>query len=1081
MKGVYIVFIQIISWIVLNAQQQNLIFYQLTKNEGLPYENLYYMIIQDHEGFLWFATDNGLHRYDGYEFTSFYNDLNDSTTITGRSVRCLLEDHKKSLWVGSIGGLNIYNRDLDNFSRMPLQLKEENIYTFDTRTIIETENHDLYIGISNWGIFEYNRTCHSLEKIEFDIPDFDDDDIDLINTLVIDKSDRFWIATDDKGLFMLDLKRKEFVQFTPESSYKLSSLLTFSIIQDSEKFLWVATDQGINKINPYTLKTTIYKNEENNPNSLSFNMVWRAYEDPNNNLWICTDGGGLNLYDRDLDKFIHFKYDKESEFSIAGNKINSIFADKQNNLYINVLGHGISVANLNDSKSFIPYVHSSDPETSVGFNIINAFVEDKEGNLWIGTDGGGLDFFDRKKNKFTHYKAKTNDPNSLTTNTIVSLYIDRNETLWVGTYKGGLSKFNSKNKTFFTYKSDKEDPNSLSNNDIRGIIEDKDGNLILATCGGGINVFNPENEKSIHYLADPYEENTLCDNFCQCIYQDSEEIIWIGTFYGLSRWDRKQNKFTSYLHDPKDTSSINNFIIYSIHEDKNRNLWFGTSSGLNYFNRKTETFSNITIDQNSVFGIKEDENGSLWLSTENGILKYQVVEKKITRFQSKTGLQGQNFKPGSSYKTRSGEILFGGNHGFIAFYPDNIKPSTYKSPVLITEFQILNTPVSIGTENSPLEKHISRTQKIILNHNENYISFNYVALNFYNTNQIQYAYKMEGFDDNWHFVGTERKATYSNISPGTYTFRVATVIDKNNISQNQTSLQIRILPPWWDTIWFKAFIVVAIISIIGMIFYIRINSLKKQKELLDKTVIQRTREVAEKNKELSISNSTKDKLFSIIAHDLRNPFSTILGFSELMSKGFNNMSDEKKLYYVKIINESSERIYTLLENLLQWSGTQTGRIKYNPGVTNLSEIVDINLNIFKPQIIEKNISITKSISENLLLFTDKNMIHTIIRNLLSNAIKFTNDNGKITIKADLKNNFAEIIIADNGIGIPDQQVDNLFNIETEKSRKGTKGETGTGLGLIICNEFVKRSKGDLFVQSAVGKGTTFTFTIPLHM
>jgi signal transduction histidine kinase/ligand-binding sensor domain-containing protein len=1038
------------------------------------------MIIQDHEGFLWFATDNGLHRYDGYEFTSYYNDQNDSTTITGSSIRCLLEDHNKSLWVGGIGGLSIYNRDLDNFNRIPLHLNGKDIYTFDTRTIIETEDKKIYIGISNRGIFKYNRSNHLLEKLIFDIPDFNSDNIDYINTLVIDKSGRFWVSTDDKGLFLLDIKQKKFIQFSPKSNHKLSSPLTFSTIQDSQGYLWVATDQGINKINPVTLETTIYKHEENNPNSLSFNMVWRAYEDPNNNLWICTDGGGLNLYNRDLDNFIHYKSDKGSEFSIAGNKLNSIFADKQNNLYINVLGHGFSITNLGDSETFISYVHSSDPETSVGFNIIHAFVEDKNNNLWIGTDGGGLDFFDRKNNKFTHYKSKPNDPNSLTTNTIVSLHIDKNDVLWVGTYKGGLSKFNPENKTFFTYKSQENNPNSLNNNDIRSIIEDKQGNLILATCGGGVNVFNPENKQFTHHIADPYQENTLCDNYCQTIFQDSEETIWIGTFYGLSRWDRTTNKFTTYLHDPKDTNSINGFIIFSIFEDKNKNLWFGTSSGLNSFDRKTETFSNIFIDDNSVFGIKDDKNGDLWLSTEKGILKYQVAERKIIRFESKTGLQGQNFKPGASYKTKSGEILFGGNHGFIAFYPENIKKSTYKYPVLITNFQILNTPVSIGTENSPLKKHISRTKKITLDYNENYISFKYVALNFYNTKQIHYAYKMEGFDDEWHFVGTERKATYSNISPGIYTFRVATTTDNKSISQNQTSLQIRILPPWWDTIWFKSGIVLIIIVVLGIIYYIRINNLEKQKALLDKKVIQRTREVAEKNRELIISNNTKDKLFSIIAHDLKNPFSNILGFTELLSERFYKMSDEKKLKYIKILNESSEKIYILLENLLQWSGSQTGRIKYNPAVINLKEIAEINLNIFKPQLVDKNITVNKSISENLYLFTDRNMIHTIIRNLISNAIKFTNENGEIAIKADPIGNFAEITIADNGIGIPKQQVDKIFNIDSEKSRPGTKGENGTGLGLIICKEFIKRNKGEMSVQSEEGKGTTFKFTVPLH-
>lgn len=788
MKGIWIVFIHVVFLASIKGQPKNLNFHHLTRNEGLPYENLYYMIMQDYEGFIWFASDNGLHKYDGYEFTSYYNDQNDSTSITGRSVRCLLEDFNKSLWVGCIGGLSIYNRDLNNFSRMPLEIKGEKVYIFDTRTLFETADKKLYIGISDDGIFEYNRSNNTIEQIAIDIPGFDNNDIDYINTLIVDKNNCFWIGTDNNGLFKLDINNKKFVHFTPDSDYKLSSFLTFSVMQDSQGYFWVATDRGINKVNPITLETTIYQHKPDDSGSLSFNMVWRAYEDPNSNLWICTDGGGLNLYDRTLDRFIHFKHDKESRYSIAGDKLNSLFTDNQNNLYINVLGHGFSITNISESESFVSYVHSSDPKKSIGFNMINTFTEDKNENLWIGTDGGGLDFFDRKNNTFTHYKADIDDPYSLPTNTIVSLCIDQEERLWVGTYKGGLCKFNKKNNSFHTYLPEENNLNSISNDDIRGIIEDENGNLILATCGGGVNVFDIKKDKFTHYLADPNKENTLCDNYCQTIYQDSEGIFWIGTYYGLSRWNKTNDKFTTFLHNPDDSNSINDFIIFSIYEDKNKNLWFGTTSGLNSYNRETESFSNITVSNNAIFGIKDDNQGNLWLATENGIIKYLVETNKIIRFQSQTGLQGQNFKPGANYKTKSGEILFGGNQGFVAFYPEKIKKTTYKSTVLITDFQILNVPVSIGEENSPLEKHISRTRKLTLNYNENYISFKYLALNFCNTKQIKYAYKLEGFDNEWHFVGTERKATYSNISPGLYKFRVATVLDDNVISEEQTSL-----------------------------------------------------------------------------------------------------------------------------------------------------------------------------------------------------------------------------------------------------------------------------------------------------
>jgi signal transduction histidine kinase/ligand-binding sensor domain-containing protein len=1078
--GALIILIFLSQSLSLIGQPRNLTFHHIDINSGLPYENLYYTILQDHKGFIWFASDNGLHRYDGYEFKSYYNAQKDTTSIPGRSLRCLLEDSYQTFWVGSIGGLCIYNRDMDNFKRIPIHYDDTLKYIFDTRTICESPKKKVFVGISDEGIFEYNRGARTLDPVKLNIKGLSLDDLDYINTLIIDKQNCLWIATDNNGLYKIDTIAKTFIRFSPQTAHYLSSNLTFSAIQDHYGYFWVATDQGINKVNPITLSTTTYKHDPEDKNSLAFNMVWRAYEDPDNNLWICTDGGGLDLYDREKDSFIHFIHDSESKYSLAGNKLNSIYVDNQNNLYVNVLGHGFSIANLSESESFVSYVHNSKAESSIGFNMINAFVEDSSGNIWIGTDGGGLDYFDRKANSFIHYVTDENKTGVLTTNTIVSLHIDKNETLWVGTYKGGLSKFNKKGQNFKTYLPDKNNPHSISNSDVRGIIEDSLGHLVLATCGGGINVFDPVNETFAHYLANPEKDNTLCDNYCQTIFQDSEGMIWIGTYYGLSRWDPKNNLFTSFLHNPNDSTTIDDFIIFSINEDKNKKLWFGTTSGLNLFNRKSETFSHIPCSDNAIFGIKDDNEGNLWLATEKGILKYYVSSGKIENFESKTGLQGQNFKPGASYKTRSGELLFGGNRGFIAFYPQNIKTNTYIPPVFITDFQIFNNSVPVGGKDSPLMKHISETYEITLKHQQNFLTFKYVALNFRDTELTEYAFKLDGFDNEWHFVGNERKATYSNISPGNYTFRVATTGDNGLIRSNGATLKIKILPPWWDTVYIKILLIIIIVLLLGILYSLRISKLEKQKELLDKMVIQRTREVEEKNKELIISNNTKDKLFSIIAHDLKNPFSNILGFSELLLKRFDRISDDKKLQHIKILHDSADKIYKLLENLLQWSSSQTGRLKYKPEKVDLSEIIDTNIEIFQPQILYKKISIQNDIPQGMSLLTDKNMLHTIIRNLLSNAVKFSEEGGAIRLSALSKDNFGEIKISDEGVGISDERINNIFDVDSKKSTQGTKGESGSGLGLIICKEFIKRNKGEICVESVTGKGTTIVFTIPLY-
>jgi signal transduction histidine kinase len=413
-------------------------------------------------------------------------------------------------------------------------------------------------------------------------------------------------------------------------------------------------------------------------------------------------------------------------------------------------------------------------------------------------------------------------------------------------------------------------------------------------------------------------------------------------------------------------------------------------------------------------------------------------------------------------------------------------------PVYITDFMIFNKPVLYATPGAQFPKHISQEKEIRLNWRQSVFSFSFAAINYNHPKKSQYKYIMEGFETEWNNTDASRRyVTYTNLDPGTYYFKVKATNNDGIWNENETSLRIIILPPWWATWWFRSIVFSVIAFILAFFFYSRMNRLKNQKIRLEEQVAKKTYELTQKqemilqqdedlkesNKKLTILNATKDKFFSIIAHDLKNPFNSILGFSELLIEDFKELTEDKKLEFIEAIHDSSRRIYVLLENLLEWASTQTGNIRFHPEVIDMEEVFETNYALIKNKFEEKGIRFNMELSGNTKVFADYNMISTVIRNLMGNAIKFT-ENGEIRAAIRPVDSHIEISISDSGSGIPHKVQERIFEIDHKKSTAGTRGEKGSGLGLLICKEFVLKNGGELFVKSEEGKGTTFTFTVP---
>jgi len=528
------------------------------------------------------------------------------------------------------------------------------------------------------------------------------------------------------------------------------------------------------------------------------------------------------------------------------------------------------------------------------------------------------------------------------------------------------------------------------------------------------------------------------------------------------------------------------------------------------------------------------------MCTNTKLAKFNPETEEFKIFSSEDGLQSNQFSEHTSFKSENGEMFFGGINGFNSFYPDSIKKNTFMPRVVINNLLVFNKPVSVGdtiNDHVILKAPLDETKEITLSYKENIITFEFAALHFSSPNKNKYAYKLEGFNSDWLYTDAQnRKATYTNLAGGEYTFRVIASNNDGLWNNEGTSLKLIIIPPWWKTTWFIISFLLVIIGLTFGFFLLRVNALRNQKKILEIKVYERTaelqetnvllenrqREVEEQDEELKLQkesielintdlyetntrleerqkqieeqaetlnkqnidlnklNATKDKFFSIIAHDLKSPFNSILGFLELVITSFDTLEEKEKKSLLNIALQSAQNTYKLLENLLHWANSQSGSIKYTPEKFLLEEIIDDNFSLFSELAGKKGIALEKNIQEGIYMNADKNMINLVVRNLLSNSIKFT-EKGVITLHTQKTKDATILEISDTGVGMPPEKTECLFNLEKSVSTKGTGGETGTGLGLIICKDFIDMHNGSIAVKSELGKGTTFTIKIPLNI
>lgn len=1076
--NLFILFLLILST-GINAQTDEIHYNYLKSEDGLS-SNVISCFFEDSLGFMWIGTDNGLNRFDGSSVKVFNSDPGPSSIIH-RNVTAIEQDYNSAnFWIGTTKGLCLFNLHTYKISLIPESIDTKKlmrfIYVMDLKF---DKKGSLWIASKN-NLFRYDTTLTQLTHNE---------DIYrrgvkfLYSTIEVSASNEV-IFGGNGGIY----------RFNPESE-SIDFIETCAEIKDVEKLyfdsdgdLWVGTlENGAFRYKNGNLNTKPESFSVENGKLIS-NLVFDITEFDKGTIVLVNKEGGLVFYNKKTTELKYHTQDVANQYGLNSKAILSLGIDSKKNLWVGSYNNGVSFIDRQRKK----IGHYSLNFTNNGlFNSnVRSLFEDSKGFIWIGTkEDGGLSRFDPKKRTFKHYRVDKSNPRALQGDNVTAINEIDERYLLVGTFLNGLHVLDRKTDQFKQYIPHKNTPNSLSDYYITAIEKHPNGKMMVAN-GLGVDLFDLKDETFSPFFTEMSG---------RCLYVEDADSIWIGTLQGVYLLSsdgairRVYNQANAQKRKPYPLKS-NNIVV--INKDLNGNIWVASAyDGLYKLSDDRSHFTAYRYSgyglENKVAGMLMDDHNNIWFSSQDGISKLAITTKTFQHFQKLDGLQGNQFERHAALKTSNGYMLFGGRNGFNIFHPDSIKLNPHPPKVVLVGFKLFDKEVQVGTKNSPLIKHISLTQHIVLNYQQSMLSFEYVAINYSSPLKNEYAFMMEGVDKDWRHVGNTRNASYTNMREGEYLFKVKASNNDGVWNEEGVKLHITILPPWWRTVWFRASLLVAILSVLFGIYYIRIKQLKHQQEELKLKVQERTTELAHKNvllekhsidlneanAELRRLNATKDKFFSIIAHDLRNPFSSILGLSEILINQYNNFDDNKRFTLISGINKSTKKVYQLLENLLHWARTQRKSIKINLEEISPYNEISIIQELVNNSLTKKNLEMIIQIPKNLKIESDPNLFETIFRNLISNAIKFSSD-GKLEINSEEFTDTVRITVKDCGVGMQQETIDDIFNSEFVESSFGTKGETGTGIGLVICREFIALLGGRLIVNSTLGVGSSFTVELP---
>ncbi len=1057
MRLVFIIYIYIVLCFlqVIYAQEYDSSIEHLTKFDGLA-SNRIKTIFQDSKGFIWFGTNNGLNRYDGYHYKTYSETSFDSCSFQGNIVITINEDKKGKLWIGTFeGGLYTFDPITECFKKIKIekltQPEDGNVYKIfvDNQGIVWVITEHLIIK-------KYNPKNHEIEsygekqeyKYVFDVHE--------------DQKNKYlFLDIRGKDVAVFDIEQKTFIEHEYAKQFKRSNKHDRQIIVKDKKGelkIYRHNEEEIESFDISTGKTKKYKydlslqgkQKDINKKPLFSNLLFKA---KNGLIWK-SSSDGLIAFDPEKNKVLkHYPLIRFQNKAIE--RVNTVLVDQSGIAWI---ATEIGVYKINIEKAQIQNYDFD--------GLVETVYEDLDKTVWMGGHWG-LAFFDQNSTTPITLKLKYDSEKLISREKsrrplkIVGDPQGRNHLLWISISRLGLLQFNKQTHEIILYEPKKENDNDEV--DIYDIVPEGQHIFWLA-CSNGLQKIDLQKGVFQWYKHSPDDPYSIPSGIVETVYIDKQKRIWVGTEEnGIAFMDRLTKKFTRYKHNSKQKNSISNNSVHDFHEDQKGNFWIATSGGLNLFNRKKETFKYYRIQdvlpRNRIMSILEDREGKLWLGTPQGVSKFDVENEFFVNYDQRDGILNTNLFPRAKYKNKEGKLFLGGEGGVSAFFSNELGYNQYCPPLVITKFKKFNKEIS-------LKKSLSSKGVLTLSHNDKVVSFEIAALNYDKPYKNQYAYKLEGLHNNWISLGNRRHITLTNLSNKKYKLRIKASNNQGVWNEEGIVLPIHVIPPFWVTTTFRIVIGILILLLLLVGYIIHIRFIQSQKRKLEK-------EVHERTVELKTANHTKDLFFSIVAHDLRGPLTSFQEIPYLINHFLENNRIDKIKKIINKVEQSAKGLHDLLNNLLNWAMIQQQNISSNPERIILKSVVDECIEKYQVSIDVCEIDIVITIPDDILLYVDYNSTMSIIRNLLSNAIKYTPNKGYIKLNAYTLNRRVILEIKDSGIGMDTKTLEQLFDISCKTNHYGVRKEQGSGLGLILCKEFAKLNNAIIEVESELQKGSVF--------
>ncbi len=1055
------------------------VFHHLTIDDGLSHNSAFH-VLQDRQGFIWITTVEGINRYDGMTMTTFTPQAEGSKS-TPQFFQTMLEGRDGTLWFCNYGaGLVRYDPVHETWKYYQHDENNPNSLANDTLWLLY-EDRDGILWVSTFdGLSRFDPATEQFTNYIHDPNDPNSLGGTVAGQVIQNDDGTFWVGTFGGGLDKFDPASGVFTHYRkdPDDPHSLGDNGIDTIWKDPDGTIWVGTADGLNHFDPATGRFVRYMHDENDSHSLSHNYVVDMKRDSRGDLWITTWGGGLNRFDDQKKQFVRYQSDPHDPDSFS-NDLGIYFSeDRSGALWFGTM-EGVSRYDP-DGQRFARYQHQPDNPNSLPAGRVREITQDKDGIFWIAMWDQGLVRFDRENNVYTRYQAEPNNPNSLSNDNIFDILYDPRGWLWVAT-TAGLNKFDISSKTWTQYHANQDNPNAMASDWVSGVELDTKGNLWLAVYGAGLHRFDPNSGIFKRFAHDPSNPDSMPDNVnLNYVKAEADGKLWVGGDASVSLFDPLTEKAVNFTPDQHGISGLTSHQTF---QDRRGTIWVATTSGANKYDPVNNRFT--TYPQ---FGtvLADDAQGDLWVISGKSLARFDPDSGSLRRYDENDGLLSNSLEPTAGYTSPSGEIFVGGAKGFNSFFPDQLPDNPTPPPVVLTQFELRNKPVAIGND-SPLKKSISVTRHITLPYNYTSLSLEFAALDYRAPEKNQYAYMLEGFNRDWISTDSEnRRATYTNLDPGDYTFRVKASNNDGLWNEEGTALAITITPPWWATWWFRSALAAALLTLAFSGYRWRIASIEQRSRELEHQVAERTRELADSNQQLQIAkehaeaaNRAKSTFLANMSHELRTPLNAILGFSGIMRK--DPRIPEGQLQNLHIVNRSGEHLLRLINDILDMAKIESGKVQLENAPFDLGAMVRDVTDMMRIRAEEKDLHLLVDQSSPFPRYVvgDEARLRQILINLIGNAVKNT-EQGGITLRLGTRKNegsHLEIEVEDSGVGITPEDQQRIFNPFVQLGEQADS--KGTGLGLTISRQFVQLMGGSISLESEPGKGSIFKVKLPL--